>query len=319
MDAVKILPVTSGAAAGFCGSPRMLSALRLSLRTLGKARGFALIAILTLGVGIGAPTAIFSALRALVISPFRYPQADRLVHVWSGDSWPLSPADYLDLRADTQSYTAFGAYQLLSVNVGRENAQSVNAVSCTADVLRAFGVPPVLGRFFTAADEAAGAPPAAIISHTLWQQLFAGAPDVIGRPLRLNGADVTIVGVMPRQFEFMSPWGGAREQQLWLPLSLESTKTRRDSHYLLGLARLRDGTTIAAADAEVKTLGRRLSELYPNSNTHKKFLVRSLHFEVTKRLSSQVWMLAGAAVMVLLVACANVASMLLARSARRQG
>src|SRR4051812_20781275 len=109
----------------------MASNFRLSLRTLAKARGFALIAVLTLAVGIGATTAIFSVLRALVISPFRYPNSEQLVHLWSGEGsgWSLSPADYLDLREQTRSYTMFGAYQRQSVNVGRENAQAVNAIT----------------------------------------------------------------------------------------------------------------------------------------------------------------------------------------------
>src|SRR5450432_3253902 len=106
----------------------MLSNLRLSLRTLARSRGFALIAVLTLAVGIGATTAIFSALQALVISPFSYPASDRLVHVWSGDDWPLSPADAFDLRAQSSSFSAFGIYHPQSYNVGQENAQSVTGV-----------------------------------------------------------------------------------------------------------------------------------------------------------------------------------------------
>src|SRR5215218_8386976 len=101
----------------------MFSDLRLSLRTLAKARGFALIAVLTLAVGIGATTAIFSVLRALVLQPFHYPASDRLIHVWSGQGWPLSPADYLTLKEETTSNVAFGVYQRTTVNVGRENAQ----------------------------------------------------------------------------------------------------------------------------------------------------------------------------------------------------
>src|SRR5689334_7464859 len=118
----------------------MLSNLRLSLRTLAQSRGFSFIAVLTLAVGIGATTAIFSALQALVIAPFHFPAADRLVHVWSGNGWPLSPADQLDLRKDTASYTAFGVYSPQTFNIGQENAQSVTGVSGTSDVLPAFGV-----------------------------------------------------------------------------------------------------------------------------------------------------------------------------------
>jgi predicted permease len=298
----------------------MLSNLRLSLRTLAHSRGFALIAVLTLAVGIGSTTAIFSALQALVISPFSYPASDRLVHVWSGNGWPLSPADSIDLRKDTSSYTAFGVYSPQTYNVGQENAQSVMGVSGTADVLRAFGMPPALGRWFAPADDEPGAPPVVILSDGLWQQLFASDPAVLGRKVRLNGKDAEVVGVMPAGFEFVCPWMRTAEVRLWTPRSFDDKeKTQRDSHYLLGLARLKDGVSIATADAEVKTIGKRLTKLYPDSNTRKEFLVHSLHEEMTHDLGKQVWLLFGAVALVLLVACGNVASMLLARSARRQG
>jgi putative ABC transport system permease protein len=297
----------------------MLADFRFSVRALAKARGFALVAILTLGAGIGSTTAIFSTLRALVISPFQYPDSDQLVHVWSGEDWPLSPADYLDLKAQSSSFSAFGVYQTGSVNVGREHAQAVNAVLGTSDVLRAFGVPPARGRFFNPEEEETGAPSVVILSHALWQQLFAGAPDAIGRPLRINGVDHTVVGIMPQGFEFVGPRSRTVEPQLWLPLIFGERKTQRDSHSPLGLARLRPGVSVQSADAELKAIGRRLSQLYPNSNTGKAFLVRSLHFEMTNTIGRQVWLLAAAVSLVLLVACGNVASMLLARGARREG
>ncbi len=298
----------------------MLSNLRLSLRTLAQSRGFTLIAVLTLAVGIGSTTAIFSALQALVISPFSYPAADRLVHVWSGDHWPLSPADSFDLRQQSSSFSAFGVYSPQSVNVGQENAQSVMGVTGTSDVLRAFGVRPMLGRWFEPTDDVPGAAPVVILSHSLWQQLFAGDPGAVGRKVRLNGADVTVVGIMPAGFEFVSPWLRTADCQLWMPRAFDKDEVKqRDSHYLLGIARLRDGVSVEAADAEIKTIGRRLTKLYPDSNTRKAFLVRSLHEEMTRDVSKQVWLLFGAVVLVLLVACGNVASMLLARSARRQG
>ena len=297
----------------------MLSDLCVSFRALTQARGFAFIAILTLGVGIGTTTAIFSALHALVITPFNYPASDRLAVVWSGNGWSLSPADFLDLREQSTSFRAFGVYQPQSVNVGAENAQAVRSVAGTADVLRALGVQPALGRLFAPTDEAKGAPPVVILSHTLWQEIFAGDPLALGRTLRLDGADVTLVGVMPAGFEFVSPWMRTQDCLLWTPLSLEDEKTKRDSHYLLGVARLKDGVAISTADAELKTLGRQLTALYPDSNTRKTFLVRSLHEEMTKDIGKQVWLLFGAVALVLLVACGNVASMLLARSSRRQG
>jgi putative ABC transport system permease protein len=297
-----------------------LSDLRVALRMLAKARGFALVAVLTLSVGIGATTAIFSALRALVIRPFTYPNAHQLVHVWSGDGWPFSPADFLDQSAQAGSFALFGAYNRSTVNVGNDNAQAVNAVAGTHQVLKVFGIAPALGRWFEPGDDAVGAPRVAILSHSLAQQIFGGATQAVGRPIRLNGEDYTVVGVMPAGYEFASPWGRTQEPQLWLPMAFdEKARTRRDSHYLLGLARLKPDATVASADAEVKSIGVHLSELYPNSNTNKKFLVRSLHDEMTKNVGRQVWMLSAAVALVLLVACGNVASMLLARSARRHG
>jgi putative ABC transport system permease protein len=314
------MPVTFSVGPGFQGAP-MNSNLRLALRSLARSRGFALIAIVTLAVGIGTTTAIFSALQALVINPFSYPAADRLVHVWSGSPrWSLSPADSIDQRNDTTSFTAFGVYQPESYNIGQGKAQAVSGVRCTSDVLKAFGVAPLHGRWLEAADEATGAAPVVVLGHALWQQLFAGHPSAVGSKLRLNGFDAEVVGIMPADFEFVSPWMRTDNCQVWTPRSFdEKERTARDSHYLLGIARLKEGVSIESADAEVKTIGKRLSALYPNSNTRKEFAVRSLHEEMTRDIGKQVWLLFGAVALVLLVACGNVASMLLARGARRQG
>jgi putative ABC transport system permease protein len=298
----------------------MFTDLRLALRQLAKARGFAFIATFTLAVGIGASTAMFSTLRALVVQPFDYPDADEIVQVWSGDGWPLSPADFHDLLAQNTSFEHFGVYSPGTVNVGLENAQAVPGVRATAGVLPAFGIGAFRGRLLTPADSVEGAAPVAIISHRLWQQTFAGDPGLLGRAIRLNGSDVTVVGIMPAGFEFAAPWMRTEDCQVWLPYFFtEKELKQRDSHWLCGVARLRNGVTVGTADAEIKAIGKKLSALYPDTNTRKEFLVRSLHVEMTKDVGSKVWLLFGAVALVLLVACANVASMLLARSAQRQG
>lgn len=298
----------------------MLTDLRLAFRQLAKARGFAAVAALTLAVGIGASTAMFSALRALVIQPFNYPQSDRIVHVWSGDGWPLSPADFHDLHEQNRSFQHFGVYDPSTANVGLDNAQAVAGVRATPGVLEAFGIAPQRGRLIEASDCVPGAPRVAIISHNLWQQTFGGDPGLIGRAIRVNGADATVIGIMPASFEFAAPWMRTEDCQVWLPRSFDEKELQqRDSHYLCGVARLRHGVTVAAADSDIKAIGKRLSALYPDSNTRKHFLVRTLHFEMTHQIGQRVWLLSAAVVLVLLVACANVASMLLARSARRQG
>lgn len=298
----------------------MLTDLRLAFRQLAKARGFAFIATFTLAVGIGASTAMFSALRALVVHPFDYPDAQEITQVWSGDGWPLSPADFLDLHEQSTSFEHFGVYQPGTVNVGLERAQAVPGVRATAGVLPAFGIVPQRGRLLTPDDCLEGAAPVAVLGHKLWQQTFAGDPGLIGRTIRVNGGDATVVGIMPAGFEFAAPWMRTEDCQVWLPCTFtEKQRTQRDSHYLCGVARLRDGVTLGGAAAELKAIGKKLTALYPDSNTRKEFLARSLHHEMTKDVGKSVWLLFGAVALVLLVACANVASMLLARSAQRQG
>ena len=293
--------------------------LKFALRQLAKSPGFTVVAVLTLAIGIGAATAMFSALRALVVEPFSYPQSDRLVEVWSNEGQPLSSPDYFDIRDQATSFAELGTYSPRAANLGGESAQGVHSAACTPGVLRAFGVPPMLGRLLEPADEEKGAPAVAVISHDLWQQSFAGDPGLVGRHIRLNGGEVTVVGIMPAGFEFASPWMRSESCQVWLPLQLKRGDGDRGSHWMCCVGRLKDGVTIAAANAEIKAIGARLKAAYPETNTKKPFFLRSLHEEMTRYVGSRVWMLFGAVVLVLLVACANVASMLLARSARRQG
>lgn len=297
----------------------MLPDLRLALRTLAKARGFAAIAALTLAVGIGGATAMFSVLRALVVEPFTYPEPDRLVQVWSGDYWPLSGPDFIDVDAKMTAFEEFGVYTPRTANVGTEKPEAVNCVFSTAGALRAFGVPPQRGRWLEPADNAKGAAPVAVISHGLWQRLFQGDPNLVGTSVRINGGNTTVVGIMPEKYEFTGPWIRTSNIDLWLPLTLEFEPNDRGSHWLSGIARLRAGVSPGAADAEIKAIGVELTQQYPDSNTRKAFLVRPLLFEITRDVGSKVWMLFGAVSLVLLVACANVASMLLARNAQRQG
>jgi len=294
------------------------SDFRLALRSLAKSPGHAVVAVLTLAVGLGATTAMFSALRALVLEPFAYPHADRLVHVWSSDGQPLSTPDYFDLREQATAFAELGVYSPRPANLGGASVQSVRSVSCTPGVLRAFGVAPALGRWLAPADDEPGTPLVAVLSHALWRDAFAGDPSLVGRPIRLNGGDVTVVGIMPAAFEFAAPWMRGEDCQVWLPLQLKRGEGDRGSHWMCAVGRLKDGVSLTAADVEIKTIGARLKAAYPDTNTQKPFLVRSLRFEMTRYVGSQAWMLFGAVVLVLLVACANVASMLLARNARRQ-
>ena len=300
-------------------SDPMFNDLRFALRSFSKTPGFTLVAVMTLAVGIGASTAMFSALRALVVEPFSYPDQDLVVQVWPHEGWAFGVADFHDLRDQSTSFAELGAYSPKPANLGGEKVQAVNAVDCTSGVLRAFGVAPALGRWLRPGDDVKGAPDVAVISHELWVQSFAGDSGIVGRSMRLDGADTTIVGVMPEGFEFASPWMRTKVCQVWRPLRLSAGFDERGSHWLCCMGRLKRGVTVAAADAEVRAIGARLAALYPDTNSGANFFVRSMKDEMNSAGAPQMWMLFGSVILVLLVACANVASMLLARSARRQG
>ena len=288
-------------------------------RSLRKTPAITAVAVVTLAIGIGSVTSMYSALRALVIEPFSYPRADRIVHIWSNDGQPLSTPDYFDIKEQATSYAELGVYTPRPANLGGDHPQVVRSISCTSGVLRAFGVRPALGRWFEPAEDQKGAPPVAIISDRLWKESFGANPALVGQPVRLNESNVMVVGIMPPGFEFVGPWIRSEVPDLWIPLPLARDEGDRGSHWICAVGRLKDGVTVSAADSEIKAIGARLKALHPESNSQKPFLVRSLQLEMTRYIASRVWMLFGAVALVLLVACANVASMLLARSARRHG
>jgi len=296
----------------------MIADLRFVLRSLSRSPGFALVAILTLGVGIGAAATMYSALRALVLQPFSYPKQEQVVQLWPGEEHAASPLDFLDIKEQATSFQELGAYTPNQTNIGTGRPQAVRGARSTSGVLRAFGVAPAAGRFLEAADEAVGAPPVAVISDGLWRQAFAADPAALGRVVPIDGIGTTIVGIMPAGFEFASPWYRGASCELWLPLRLMRDGSRGDG-WLACVGRLKDGVTVAAADAEVEAIGGRLAKAYPDTNSNRTFLVRPMKTEMIRYVGPQMWMLFGAVVLVLLVACANVASMLLARCAMRQG
>jgi predicted permease len=297
----------------------MTNEIRFAFRSFSKTPGFTMVAVLTLAVGIGSSTAMFSALRALVVEPFSYPSQDRVVQVWPQEGWAFSPADFIDLHDQATSFSALGVYVPRPANLGGEKVQAVRSVACTSGVLPSLGVNPAIGRWLEAADEAKGAPAVVVISHELWERSLAGDPGVIGRSIRLDGADKRVVGVMPAGFEFASPWLRTQSTDVWTPLRFEPDMLDRGSHWLCCVGRLRDGVTLATANAELKTVSARLIAAYPETDTRIDFFARPLRDEMTRYDGPQVRMLFGSVILVMLVACANVASMLLARGARRQG
>jgi putative ABC transport system permease protein len=293
--------------------------VRFGLRMLRKSPGFTTVAVLTLGLGIGATATLFGVFDVLVLNPFPYPRPDRIACMWSSDGGPLSAPDFQDIHGHNTSFSHLGVYTLRRFNLGLDASSSAYGALCTAGVLQTFGMPPALGRGIEETDEQPGAPRVAVISHAMWKRVFAASPAALGRTIRLDGREVTVVGVMPPEFEFSSPWYDGHDCELWLAFSPMEHDPRRGDHWLLGIGRVKDGVTLEAADAEIKAIGVRLAKEYPSTNMRKPFLVRSLWRQTTANTASGGLLLFGAAILLLLVACANVASLLLARGAHRQG
>jgi putative ABC transport system permease protein len=298
----------------------LLSDFRFALRLLAKAPGFVCIAVLTLALGIGASSTVLSLAKSLVLDPLSYPEADRLVDVWSHHRFqqPLSAPDFLDLARRNGSFTAMAAFRFERLNLGGDSSESIMGVMGTPQLLPILGVPPALGRWFSQEDGASDTPRAVILSHGLWKSRFGGDPGILGRSLRMNGGDVQIVGVMPEDFLFQAARSRGRDPQIFVPLHLEMNEQRRSSHSLESIARLQSGVSLEQADADIRSLGVQLAQEHPQTNQHKPFSVRSCVRETTQDARSRLPLLLGAVALVLLMACANVASLLLARGSHRQ-
>lgn len=298
-----------------------MTELRQAFRSLRKCPGFCATAVLTLALGICASTTMFSVLKALVIRPFSYPESEQIVQLWSRDEGgqPLSQLDYFDIKDRSRSYQSLGGYSVRSFNIGGEQPQAVRGVACTDGVLPAYGVAPAQGRWFTDEEEKRGAE-VVVLSDSLWKTSFGGDRDLVGRQVRIDGKNTTVVGIMPADFEFSSPWMRTESCMLWKPLHLERGKGNRDGHWLCTVARLKSRISVGEADAELKAIGAQLKAEHPDTNSQKPLNVRSLKAEIARGLgASYVWFLSGAVVLVLLVGCANVAGMLLSRNIQRQG
>jgi putative ABC transport system permease protein len=303
----------------------MLQALRHAARGLLRAPGFSLVAILTLALGIGATSAMFTVVNRVVLDPLPFPGADRLVLLWGSRphegqlELPFSQPDFEDLRAGTRSYDGLAAWALGRANVtGQTDAEQVQFAVVTANVLDVLGVRPHLGRTLTAAEERPGAPPVALISHALWQRRFAGAPDAVGASLTLDGRAVEIVGVLPAAFSFLT-FPAATD--VWLPLGADPFAGRRfarGARSMGVLGRLKDGVTIAQARAEAEGVAAQLAAAHPRFNTGRLITLVPLRDQVVRGVRDAALVLLAAVSLVLLIACANVASLQLARATGRQ-
>jgi putative ABC transport system permease protein len=294
--------------------------LRYSLRVLTREPGFTLLAILTLALGIGATTAIFTVVDSVLLRPLPYRDSDRLVVALHGSdaSAPVSPADYVDYRQQARSFEGLGAAQAWSGTLGGgDRPERVAGLQVSANLLDILGVPPLLGRTFVEGDDEAGRDRIAVLSHGLWQRRFAGDQAIVGNTVTIDGRPYTVVGVMPATFRFAPFWQTRAE--LWVPLTLTARRDDRSGRSLRLFGRLRQGVGVDQAQQEMRTIAARLERDYPDSNTGLSITVRPLLDKVVSGIRATLVTLMSMVTFVLLIASANVASAMLARaSGRRQ-
>ena len=295
--------------------------LRYGLHTLIKNRAFTIVAVIALALGIGANSAIFSVVNTVLLRPLPYKDPDRLVMVWEDASKQGFPhntpalANFIDWRNQNQVFEGMAALHRQSYNLtGSGEPERLDGRRVSANLFELLGVQPLKGRWFLPEEDQPGANRVVILSHRLWQRRFASDESIVGKTLTLNGQNFTVVGVMPRQFEFPT-----REDQLWVPIGFTPEEAGvRSGHYLEVLARTKPGISREQAQAEMNTIAARLEQQYPESNSGIGTTVISLHEEVVGNIKPALLILLGAVGFVLLVACANVANLLLARAAVRQ-
>src|SRR5688572_501667 len=296
--------------------------LRYALRQLRQSPGFTLIAILTLALGIGANTAIFSVIYAVLLQPLPYPEAEKLVILTeTSTNQPqisVSYPNYLDWRRENTSFEHLAVARRESFNLSGLEGRAPEQVPgglVTANFFKVIGLTPQLGRVFTEEEDRVGGPMVCLISDRLWTRLFARDPNVLGRSVNFGNEPYTIIGVMPPQM--FSP----RTAEVWFPLTRRTdneTWQSRDNHPgLFGWGRLKPGVTIEKALAEMKEIAARLSKQYPDSNSGVSVTVTPLLENQVGDYRNNLNLLLGAVALVLLIACANLANLLAARGAAR--
>jgi putative ABC transport system permease protein len=293
--------------------------LRYGVRILFKSPGFAAVAILALALGIGANTAIFSAVDAVLLRPLPYPAADDLVIVWedaSHQSFPRNtpaPANFFDWKSQNTVFTGMAAVRFRTANLtGESEPEMVLGCAATADLFSVLQVEPFLGRAFTAAMDRERAK-VVVLTYGLWQRRYGADPAIAGRTIRMNGEAYTVLGVMPPGFHFPN-----RDVAFYWPSGLDAEASTRGSHFLTVVARRKPGVTLERAQSEMTTIARRLETEYPETNTKIGAVVVPLRDQITGESRRALLVLLGAAACVLLIACSNLANLLLARGAERR-
>jgi putative ABC transport system permease protein len=299
----------------------LLQDVRYAVRMLLRTRGFTAVAVLTLALGIGANTALFSIVYAVLLKPLPFEKAENLVMLWSkpgrGRGGATSPADFLDYRRMNTTFEDLAAMNnVRAALTGRGEPIVLRGTQVSAAFFRIMRAQPERGRTFTADEDRAGAPRVVVLSHAVWQERFDTDPRIVGRAITMNGNPYTVAGIMPAGFDFPRLVTNERTE-FWVPIAFDEARAERGGHFLAVIGRLKTGATLAAAQAEMDTIAANLQRQYPDTNTNWVVNLFSLHDEVVSDARSALLMLTGAVAFVLLIACANVANLLLARATSR--
>jgi putative ABC transport system permease protein len=307
----------------------LIQDLRYGARVLLKKPGFTLIAVITLALGVGANTAIFSVVNAVLLRPLPYAEPGRLVALWESNTRRLearsaiSYPNFFDWRAQSKSFERMASYYANDLALtGIATSVNLRGAVVSPDLFATLGVKPQLGRWFVSGEEKPGNR-VAIIGHSLWRRQFGGDPNVVGRAVTLGGRQFNVVGVMPAGFQFPIE---AQPVEVWVTSSIDGEKAdpketaqneQRGAHFLQAVGRLNPGVTLEQAQAEMNVIGANLEKQYPDSNTRHGVKLVHYHDDLVHDYSEALWLILGAVGCVLLIACANVANLLLARATAR--
>jgi predicted permease len=293
--------------------------LRYTVRTLLRSPGFTITAILVVALGVGANTAVFSVTDNIFLRALPYANPDRLVRIWESHEGysriELSPANYRDFKNAATSFESVGMFDSQQMSlVGQGDPTRVEAGEVSSEVLGMLGTQPVLGRSFTAADDRWGAPGTVVLGFPMWQSLFGGDPNILGRKMVLDDKPYTVIGVLPRDFHFPS-----RQIALWVPLPMpDNAYQDRDNNFLRCVAKLKPGVSLATALAEAKVIFGQLERQYPQENKDVRANLYLMRDDVGPQTRLLLGTLGGAALCELLIACTNLANLLLARALARR-